>query len=86
MVDGQPNGACMKSIWAVPGWPTNGEGLYDLHVDENTVPEECELILYKDLPADSGASGQSICATFYRRVPSDGKCTSVLIGPEFGYA
>jgi hypothetical protein len=84
--DGKANGACMKQIWEVPGWPTNTGGEYDVRIDNNDVPEGCELVFYKEIPAGAGTTGKENCATFYRRVPSANSCTTVTVGKEFGYA
>lgn len=84
-VDGQVQSACMYSQIDVPDWPQNGEGLYDLHVDENSIPDSCELVVFNGAPTDDKAD-QGECWAFYRRVPSDAKCTSLLLPPKFGYA
>lgn len=85
VVDGKPQGGCMSAMSEVPDWPTNSQGQYLLSVDENTIPKDCSLVVYTDLP-DDAESGPGVCGIFYRRVPSDGTCTSFNIKPHFGYA
>ncbi|KAF2280122.1 uncharacterized protein EI97DRAFT_439187 [Westerdykella ornata] len=85
VVDGKPNGACMRQLWSVPGFEEEN-GQYNLHIDENTIPEDCEMVFYVELPAGSSSSGPDNCATFVRRVPSADACTTVSLRKEFGYA
>ncbi|KAF2201914.1 hypothetical protein GQ43DRAFT_17407 [Delitschia confertaspora ATCC 74209] len=75
----------MYSRIAVPNWPTNGEGSYSVHVDESTIPEGCQWVFFSGAPDDDQVN-QGECFNFYRRVPSEGKCTSLSLAPRFGYA
>lgn len=82
IVNGKRVSSCMYSLIDVNSWKMK-EGKYSVHIDENSIPDGCEMIFFDGAPDDDELN-QGDCWSFTRRVPSDGKCTSLSLGPRFG--
>lgn len=76
---------CMYAQTDLVGFEDSGTQ-YTIYVDENTIPDDCSLVLYQGAPRDDSLN-QGECQTYYATISNkDGGCVETKIAKEFGYA